>query len=212
LPDVRCEIDRVLACDDRVIATRLGYRGRETHREELVGCVTVVESGRGVSVDYYDYYDEAAMRRRYHELGGYPIAFADRPPERLVAATYRYVAAGDLKRIGELHAKDAVILDHRALAWDAARGRSAIERLYESGMTAFPDLWLDVEEVLACDARVMALRYKLRGHGTDGGGEIEVPQGSVVLVHDGQMARVELYDIDDRPAMLARYEELGGRN
>ena len=129
----------------------------------------------------------------------------------MVAATYRQVALGDVKRIGELHAEDAVVLDHRALPWEDVHGRSAIERLYESGMSAFPDLWLDVVEVLACDDRVAALRYKLRGHGRDGGGEMEVPQGCVVVAEAGQLTSVELYDIDERAAMLRRYEELGGR-
>ena len=204
----------MLACDDRVIAIRVGYRGHGTQAgefESLFGCVTVIEHGCAVSVDHYEYDDDAAILRRYHELGGYPVAFDDRPPERLVGTTYRYVLSGDMKRLGELYAEDAVILDHRALPWEDARGRSAIKRLYESGRSAFPDLWLDVVEVVACDDRVMALRYKLCGHGTDGGGEMEVPQGSVVMVEDEQLVSVELYDIDERAAMLKRYEELGGR-
>ena len=68
-------------------------------------------------------------------------------------------------------------------------------------------MWLDVVEVLACDERVLALRYSLGGHGTDGGGEMEVAQGA----GDERLVCVELCDIDDRSAMLARYEELGGR-
>jgi ketosteroid isomerase-like protein len=192
---------------------RVAYRGHGTQAgefEALFGCVTVVEDGRAVSVDHYDYDDDAAMVRRYHELGGYPVGFADRSPERLVAAVYRYVARGDLEHLGELHADDAVILDHRALPWEDARGRAAIVRLYESGLSAFPDLWLDIVEVVACDERVMALRYKLRGHGIDGGGEMEVPLGAVVVAEQDQLVSVELYDMDDRAAMLARYSELGG--
>ena len=104
-----------------------------------------------------------------------------------------------------------MILDHRALAWEDARGRAAIERLHESSLSAFSDLWLDAVEVLACDERVLALRYSLGGHGTDGGGEMEVAQGAVVLADDERLVSVELCDIDDRSAMLARYEELGGR-
>jgi class 3 adenylate cyclase/ketosteroid isomerase-like protein len=213
-PDIHGEVDEVLACDDRVIAMRVGYRGHGKQAGEfafLFGCVTVVEDGRAVSVDHYDYDDDAAILRRYHELGGYPAAFSDRPPERLVAAAYRHVASGDLHQLGDVHAEDAMILDHRALPWEEARGRAAILRLYESGLSAFPDLWLDVVEVLACDERVIALRYKLRGHGIDGGGEMEVAQGCVVAVEDERMVSVELYDIDDRSAMLARYEELTGR-
>jgi class 3 adenylate cyclase len=212
-PDIRGEVDEVLACDDRVIAMRVGYRGHGKQAgafESLFGCVTVVEDDLAVSVDHYEYDDDAAMLQRYHELGGYPTAFGDRPPERLLAALYRSVASRDLEGIGALHAEDAVVLDHRALPWEAARGRSAVVGLHESGLSAFPDLWLDVVEVLACDPRVLALRSKLRGHGTEGGGEMEVPVGGVIVVEHERVVRMELYEIDDRSAMLARYEELGG--
>ena len=100
------------------------------------------------------------------------------------------------------------MLDHRALPWEAARGRAAVVRLHASGLSAFPDLWLDVVEVLACDDAVLALRSKLRGHGIEGGGEMEVPVGGVIAVEDGQVVRMELFEIDERAAMLARYEEL----
>jgi ketosteroid isomerase-like protein len=212
-PDVRGDVDEVLACDDRVIAMREGYRGHGTRAgafESLFGNVTVVEDGVALSVDHYEYEDDAAILRRYHELGGYPVAFGDRPPERAVAALYRSVISGDLEGIGALHADDAVVLDHRALPWEAARGRSAIVRLHASGLSAFPDLWLDVVEVLACDSRVLALRSKLRGHGVEGGGEMEVPIGGVVVVEEELVVRMELFEIDDRRAMLARYAELGG--
>jgi hypothetical protein len=214
-PDIRGTVDEVLACDERVIAMRVRYRGHGTQAgefEALFGCVTVVEDGLATRVDNYEYDDDAAMLRRYHELGGYPVAFGDRPPERLLAAMYRYLGCGDLGRVGELFAEDAVVLDHRALPWEEARGRDAVVRLHESGLSAFPDLWLDVVEVLACDARVLALRAKLRGHGTDGGGEMEVPVGGVVVVEGERLARMELYDVDDSSAMLARYEGLGGRH
>ena len=210
-PDIRGEVDEVLACDDRVIAMREGYRGHGTQAgafESLFGCVTVVEDGVAISVDHYEYDDDAAMLRRYHELGGYPTAFGDRPPELVLAAMYRHVSTGDLDGVGALHAEDAVVLDHRALPWEAARGRAAVVRLHESGLSAFPDLWLDVVEVLACDDAVLALRSKLRGHGIEGGGEMEVPVGGVIAVEDGQVVRMELFEIDDRAAMLARFEEL----
>ncbi|HEY1592794.1 MAG TPA: AAA family ATPase [Solirubrobacteraceae bacterium] len=210
-PDIRGEIDEVLACDDQVIAMREGYRGHGTQAgafESLFGNVTVVEDGLAITVDHYEYDDDDAILQRYHELGGYPLAFGDRPPERVVAELYRYVARRDLDRIGALHAEDAVVLDHRALPWEAARGRSAVVGLHASGLSAFPDLWLDVVEVLACNDAVLALRSKLRGHGTEGGGEMEVPLGGVVAVEDGQVVRMELFEIDDRAAMLTRYEEL----
>jgi hypothetical protein len=38
-----------------------------------------------------------------------------------------------------------------------------------------------------------------------------VAPGGVWVVEDGQAARIEMFEIDDRQAMVARFDELGGR-
>jgi SnoaL-like domain len=73
-PDVRFTIDDVLACDDRVIALRASYLGRGLGPGGagafafVGGFVTVIEGGCSVSVDQYDYDDDAAMLARYAAL------------------------------------------------------------------------------------------------------------------------------------------------
>ena len=71
-PDVRFAIDEVLACNDRVAAFRASYDGHGWGGRGafafLGGFVTVVEDGHSVSVDQYEYDDEAAMLARYRVL------------------------------------------------------------------------------------------------------------------------------------------------
>jgi hypothetical protein len=67
-----------------------------------------------------------------------------------------------------------------------------------------------VDEVLACDDRLVAFTMTWRGSGADGGGELALPIGNVYVVEGGRVAHLDQYDPDDRQAMIARYAELGG--
>jgi hypothetical protein len=53
----------------------------------------------------------------------------------------------------------------------------------------------------------MILTY--RGHAVDGGGEFEMSLGYVAHVVDGIGRHADIYDPDDRQAIIARYTELG---
>jgi hypothetical protein len=69
-----------------------------------------------------------------------------------------------------------------------------------------PDLRFALDEVLACDDRVIAFRAAWVGTNIDGGGPFSIPLG-LVIHRDG----MDLYEPDDRDAMLARFEELTRR-
>ncbi len=68
---------------------------------------------------------------------------------------------------------------------------------------------IEMEEVLACDERVIAIRATVRGTSPDGR-QFEVPLGLVDVIEDGLFVSADLYDAENREAMLARYIELGG--
>jgi len=213
-PDVRLEVDEVLACDDRVIALRIAYRGRAGDGsgdfERLSGHVAVVEGGRGVSLDQYDHNDQAAMLHRYAQLGGRQERLGDRTPERFVAEFARRYATRELERCLELYAEDWRLIDHRAIGWDETRGRDGAAAIIQSALDGSPDMRLEIDEVLACDECVLAMRATWRGTTIEGGGELAIALGLVLVVESGQMASMEMYEPGDRPSMIARYDELGG--
>jgi class 3 adenylate cyclase len=213
-PDTRLEIDEVLACDDRVIALRIACRGHASDGsgdfELLGGHVAVVEAGRGISLDQYDYDDGAAMLHRYAQLGGRQRLLGDRAPERFVAEFARRYATRELERCLELYAEDWLLIDHRAIGWDETRGRDGAAAIIRSAFDGSPDMRLEIDEVLECDQHVLAMRASWRGTTMEGGGELAIQLGLVLAVESGRMARMEMYEPGDTQSMIARYEELGG--
>jgi hypothetical protein len=72
------------------------------------------------------------------------------------------------------------------------------------------EVQLEIDEVLACDERVMAMRAAWRGKASAGGGELELPVGVVSVIESGLLQRIDQYEPEERLAMVARYAELGG--
>jgi hypothetical protein len=94
------------------------------------------------------------------------------------------------------------------VGWEAIDNPQALRAFVESVLETVTDLRCEVDDVLACDERVIALRTTWHGHSADTGGEVEFKFGYVAVVEDGLLVRQDHYDPDDREAMLARYEEL----
>ncbi len=215
-PDMTMHIDDVLACDERVIALRVRYQGHSIDGSGEfaipVGYVTIVEDGLAVRTDMYEVDDVQAILARFAELTGEaPSALGDTAPERLYAAWCRCFNARDLDALVRLYGPDWVITDHRTLGWTEQRGLDAARSLVESAFAMSSDLTSAVDEVLACDERVIALRLTYRGHASDGAGELAIEVGHVTLVENGLTVSIDQYEPDDVQAMIARFAELGGR-
>jgi ketosteroid isomerase-like protein len=176
-----------------------------------MGYVHLIEAGRLMHQDLYGPDDRGAMIACYAGLGGGLAALGDRPPERYWHALGRAYAARDLDALIELNHPDCTLVDHRGLGWEPIRGiEQAIEH-WRSGWAVASDLRLEVDEVLACDDRVIALRVTWRGSALDGGGELAFPHGVVSVLESGRNLSWDQYEHDDREAILDRYTELGGR-
>ncbi len=215
IAEQRIEVDEVLACDDRVIASRDAWRGRATdgggYVERAQGTVTVISDGRIASRDIYEPDDRQSMIARYAELGGGQGTLGDRPPERFYAEFVRRFARRDLDRLADLWAEDWRFVDHRLLAWEEQVGRDTGMAGLRSALEGSLDLRVEVDEVLACDDRVIAFVCSWRGHTLTGGGELEMQFGTVMVIEHGQGVSADQYDPGERQAMLARYAELGGQ-
>jgi ketosteroid isomerase-like protein/tetratricopeptide (TPR) repeat protein len=190
------ELDEILAADDRVVVNQR--------------TVSVVENGRLTRAERFEPGDQNAMIARYAELGGGAGPLGDRPPERFFKHWLRLTAAVELEALADLLAEDFVRIDHRSLSWEPIRGREANLALWRSANEGVLHLRMEVEEVLACDQRVIAWRFSWRGAATGGPGEFSVGVGQVNVVEDGVWLSCDQYEPGDREAMLARFAELAG--
>ncbi len=213
-PDARTEVEAVLACDDRVMAVRVRYHGHSVDGsgefELVTAYVLVIEDDLWTSVDQYDPDDREALLARYIQLGGGQGPLGDTPPERFMAAFLRCYGPHDLDALAALHAEDVVFVDHRHLGWEDIKGRAAARAFHESVHAMSPDFWGEIDNVLACDDRVIACTSTWRGLGGADGGAHETKLGQVVVVEDGVCVTFDQYQADAIAAMLARYAELGG--
>jgi ketosteroid isomerase-like protein len=208
--DVRLEVDEVLACNERAVAARV--RVHATSRRHAIrsqtptGAVILVEDGLLISWDQYDEADRESLMARYAEL----TALATPVTERWVQAYVNRFNDRDLAGVVELYSEDAELTDRRTFGGAPARGRSAIEEFFASIFDASPDMRGTIDEVIASDERVIAYVNTRRGSATIGGGPAALSMGLVQVWDDGLIISSDLYEPDDRQAMIARYAELGG--
>lgn len=195
-----------------MIALRTTLRGSGTasvgELEYRFGYVAVFASGRMISQDVYDHDDRRALVARYAELGGGLRLLGDRASERFYAEFARRYAARNVDHLADLYAQDWVFVDHRSIGWDDLQGRRAAVDIVRSAFAVTTDLRIDVDEVLACDESVIALRMTYLGSSRDGGGQVALPVGLVSVIEAGRCVIAEQYDHDDCVAMLARFNEL----
>jgi hypothetical protein len=153
------------------------------------------------------------MLARFAELkeASPPEALGDRAPERWHAEYARRWAAADVNGLVEMAAEAWVLTDRRSVAvYGQLRGRQAAREMVASSLDGVRDPRFTVLEVLACDEMVMAAVIAWSGVGYKGA-EFSNDMGLVSVVRDGLQESVELYEVDDRESMLARFAELSGR-
>jgi hypothetical protein len=139
---------------------------------------------------------------------GIPEELADLAPLRHYAEYGRRYASRDLDAFIALFAEDWQMVDHRAGGWESAIGREACRVLTASVLAVSPDVRFAVDEVLACDERVVAMRASYHGSGIGGRGRFAFEAGFVTVIADGLSTRVDIYEYDDNDALLARFADL----
>jgi SnoaL-like domain len=141
---------------------------------------------------------------------GVSPSLAHLPPLRYYAEYARRYNDHDLDAFMELFAESWIMVDHRALDWADVLGREACRVLTKSVFAVSPDVRFAIDEVLACNERIVAFRASYNGHGLGGGGAFAFLGGFVTAVEDGHSISVDQYEYDDEMAMLARYRVLAG--
>jgi ketosteroid isomerase-like protein len=176
-----------------------------------MGFVVEVRDHRVARVEIYEPEDRTAMVARYAELGGGQGPLGGRPPERVWAEYIRRHAARDLDGLVNAVAPEWVLIDHRQLGWEEIRGHAGLLDYLRSHFEVSADSRIEVDEVLACDDRVIAMRTTVHGTNVDGGARFDRPLGIVSVVENAKIVRHDQYDHQDIKAILARYAELGGK-
>jgi hypothetical protein len=139
---------------------------------------------------------------------GLCAACDDRAPLRYYAEYGKRYAARDLDAFMELFADGWTMVIRSAGAAietiDVATCRAWTASVY----AVSPDVRFAIDEVLACDERVLAMRASYHGQGPGGRGEFAYVAGFVTVVERGHSMHTEQFEYDDDAAMLARYTEI----
>lgn len=144
------------------------------------------------------------------EPGGSAKPLGDKPPERWFKELLVAYAQGDVVKLVDLHAEGWRNTDHRDPAWRDGPSGEEIAQFWATPIEVSDDRQAAVEEVLACDDRVIAARVTYRGTSKAEGRELVLQLGTVSVIEAGVRVSLDLYDSEDRQAMLDRYTELGG--
>jgi predicted ester cyclase len=142
---------------------------------------------------------------------GVPPPLADLPPLRYYAEYARRYNAGNIDAFMELFSEGWVLVDHRTAGCEDVLGREGCRALTRSVFAVSPDVRFAIDEVLACNDRVVAFRASYDGHGLGGSGAFAFLGGFVTVVEDAHSISVDQYEYDDEEEMLARYRSLAGR-
>jgi hypothetical protein len=146
---------------------------------------------------------------RKHEAGAQACAGHEiRAPLRYYAEYGRRYAARDLNAFMELFTPGWEMVDHRAGMSPGPIGVATCRAWTASVFAVSPDVRFAIDDVLACDERVITMRASYHGNGPGGRGEFAFLSGFVTVVEHGHSIHVDQYEYDDDAAMLARYAEL----
>jgi hypothetical protein len=127
---------------------------------------------------------------------------------RRVRQALRGYAARDLDAFIELFADEWTMVLHSADAATETIDLATCRAWTASVYAVSPDARFAIDEVLACDERVLAMRASYHGLGPGGHGEFAYVAGFVTVVEDGHSMHTEQFEYDDDAAMLARYAQL----
>ncbi|HTZ88551.1 MAG TPA: nuclear transport factor 2 family protein [Solirubrobacteraceae bacterium] len=139
---------------------------------------------------------------------GVPAELADLEPLRYYAEYARRYASHDLDKFMELFDERWQMIDHRAGSAEEPAGRDVCRAMTASVFAVSRDVRFTIDEVLACDDRVVAMRASYHGRALGGSGRFAFEGGFVTVVEDGHSISVDTYEYDDNDAMLARFAEL----
>jgi hypothetical protein len=137
-------------------------------------------------------------------------ARGDLAPLRFFGEFGRAYAARDVERLVALFDDDWTMADFRPHDSQNIYGVDGARALIRSVFAVSPDIRFAIDEVLACDDRVIALTVSYRGRAQGGLSEFNYISGYVAEIQGGHWFSTSEFEHDDRDAIIARYRALGG--
>lgn len=125
---------------------------------------------------------------------------------RLLGSYVRVCEKRDWEVLRSIVADDASFIDRRLVGSGTLRG----EEIWKRPMALVelsPDVRPSIRAVIAVDGSLQAAEHLITGHTADGG-EIEISYLAVASSHNGQITRMEIFDVTDRAEAFRRFEEL----
>jgi hypothetical protein len=138
------------------------------------------------------------------------LARGELPPLRFFGEFGRLYAARDVDALLALFDPEWTMADFRPHDSQDVYGLDGARAMIKSVFGVSPDIRFAIDEVLACDKRVIALTVSYRGRAQGGLGEFTYISGYVAEIEDGRWFSTSEFEHDDHDAMLARYRALGG--
>jgi predicted ester cyclase len=138
-------------------------------------------------------------------------AHGDLAPLRFFAEFGRAYAARDVDRLVALFAEEWTMVDFRPHESQDLYGVDGARALIKSVFTVSPDIRFAIDDVLACDDRVIALTVSYNGRGQGGLGEFAYISGYVAVIEEGLWVSTSEFEHDDEETMLARYRALSAQ-
>jgi ketosteroid isomerase-like protein len=131
-------------------------------------------------------------------------------PLELVTQGFEALNRRDFDAVVSSYAPDAV-LDFTAWGIGTFAGRPAIKGFFEDWLRSYAEYRAEIDETLDPGHGVVFVAYRERARPTGGQGHLEWRRGYVVLLRDGLVERMTLYDDTDeaRAASERLAEERG---
>ena len=210
VPDGRNHAVRVLENAPHLCLARVDLRGHDADGGEIEVPYLLLMSvldGRLASGELFDPGDEEVARRRFRELAGEAELS---PNERLVRRLVQALNAREWDAAEACLTEDVSMVNHVPLSAapverDWPSWREQFQALVESAGDA-----RGAFEVVADVDAALVMRYCLRGHLNDGGGEFEAPVVIVGRRRGDRFDHFEQFEPDDDVASSARFAELLG--
>ncbi len=131
--------------------------------------------------------------------------------DRAAAIAYTVAAMGgwDPDRYAAAYAPSFELVDHRRLATVSARGRDAALEIFRSWFAVAYDMTNRITEIFAAQPDMLVVNGMFAGIARDGGGIFEAPCLSLMVFGtDGLQTRLEIFELEDEAAALARFDAL----